>query len=165
MSAHRTVTILLAVAGTAAAISAPAGSNPRDDFQSAKAATARYHSVKQARAAGYVAMGPCVESPDGAMGIHFENAELMEDPALDVRRPEILLYIPGKHGKLKLIGAEYLIEADQTASAPELFGQPFDGPFEAHHPAMEEHYELHAWLWADNPSGRHAPFNPELDCP
>ena len=161
-----TAVILLVGAATAVvAMSGPAAANPRDDFQSAKAATARYHSVKKARAAGYVPMSPCVESPAGVMGIHFENAELMEDPVLDVRRPEILLYVPGEDGKLELIGAEYLIEADQTASAPELFGQLFEGPFEPHHPAMEAHYELHAWLWADNPSGRHAPFNPELDCP
>lgn len=159
------VMVVVGAAIAVLAISGPAASKPRDDFQNAKAATARYHSVTKAKADGYVPMGPCVESPDGAMGIHYENAELMEDPTLDLRHPEILLYLPRKNGRAELIGAEYFIEADQTASPPTLFGHVLEGPFPPHHPDMEAHYELHAWLWAENPSGRHAPFNPELDCP
>src|SRR5919205_1263463 len=75
-----------------------AGGSPRDQLQAAKAATARFHSFKQALKAGYTVAGePCVppvgpRSP--AMGIHAVNPALMADPAIDPLRPEILLYIP-----------------------------------------------------------------------
>jgi hypothetical protein len=29
---------------------------------------------------------------------------------------------------------------------------------------MPVHYDLHVWLYADNPSGLFAPFNPSLSC-
>jgi hypothetical protein len=30
---------------------------------------------------------------------------------------------------------------------------------------MPVHYDLHVWLWEDNPSGLFAMFNPSLSCP
>src|SRR6266498_2895652 len=32
-------------------------------------------------------------------------------------------------------------------------------------PTMAVHYDLHVWLWQDNPTGLFAPFNPRLACP
>ncbi len=160
---------LIAVLGVATA-----GGSPPDDLQAAKAATARYHSFKQALKNGYSVEGePCVppvgpRSP--AMGIHAENEALMADPAIDPLRPELLLYIPDKHGKLRLVGVEYWkADADQNLATsgdrPLLFGRPFDGPMPGHNPTMPVHYDLHVWLWEDNPSGLFAPFNPNLACP
>jgi hypothetical protein len=152
---------------------APAGGSPPDDLKGAKAATARYHSFKQATKHGYSVAGePCVaagpRSP--AMGIHAGNEALLADPAIDPLQPELLLYIPGKHGKLRLVGVEYWkADADQNLATsgdrPFLFGQPFDGPMPGHNPTMPVHYDLHVWLWADNPSGLFAQFNPNLACP
>jgi hypothetical protein len=51
------------------------------------------------------------------------------------------------------------------SSAPSVLGQTFDGPMPGHNPFMPWHYDLHVWLWADNPSGLFAPFNPALSCP
>ena len=151
-----------------------AGGAPPDDLRAAKAATARYHSFQQALRDGYtVANEPCVppvgpRSP--AMGIHAINPALMADPAIDLRRPEILLYIPDKHGKLRLVGLEYWkADADgnlgTSGDKPSLFGQPFDGPMPGHNPTMPVHYDLHVWVWEDNPLGLFAPVNSNLACP
>ena len=167
---------------------ATAGGSPPDDLQAAKAATARYHSLHQARDAGYsVEDEPCVppvgpRSP--AMGIHAANEALLADPAIDLLRPELLLYIPDKHGKLRLVGLEYwAVALANTASgprpwfgadppplgffnpAPVLFGRAFDGPMAGHNPSMPWHYDLHVWVWEDNPFGMFAPVNPNLACP
>jgi hypothetical protein len=159
---------LLAAAALAAGLVTWAAAAARDDLQRAKSATARYHSIVQAQRAGYDP-GPapeCVEAgPLGVMGFHWENVPLMEDAVLDPARPEILLYVKKPNGKWQLVGLEYYIEADQVSSRPSLFGVPFDGPFDPHHAGQEVHYDLHVWLWKDNPSGLFFPFNPTLDCP
>ena len=51
---------------------------------------------------------------------------------------------------------------------PELFGQTFDGPMAGHHPLMPTaltHYDLHVWLWKENPAGLFSPTNPDVKCP
>lgn len=149
-----------------------ATASPPDELQAVKAATARYHSFHQAQAAGYTITGEsCVAVPGlGAMGIHAVNTGLIADPAINPTQPEILLYLPKANGRLKLIGVEYFkVDADQDLTTdgdrPSLFGQPFDGPMPGHNPTMPIHYDLHVWLWADNPAGLFAPFNPNLSCP
>ncbi len=160
----------LAIAATAlvGVTAVVATASPPDDLQAAKAATARYHSIHQALAAGYLPPPPgaCVAHPTlGGMGYHFENPTLMEDNRLDPAQPEMLVYERKKNGKFRLIALEYYVEADQVTSTPVLFGQAFDGPMPAHHPGMETHYDLHVWLWKDNPSGLFAMWNPEVTCP
>ncbi len=155
------------------AAAAVAKQTPLDrQIAQAKAATARFNSVAQALKAGYVRpIGPmaqiCVQLPDGsaAMGIHFENPRLMADPAVDLRKPEILVYIPKASGALKLVALEYFVAASQTTSAPSLYGHTFEGPMAGHHPGMPFHYDLHAWLWQANPAGTFAQFNPTVHCP
>ncbi len=164
----------LALAGVLVALVAivTAAASPPDELQALKAATARYHAFEQAQAAGYTIAGePCVAAPGlGAMGIHAVNATLMGDPAINPTQPEIILYLPNANGQLELIGVEYFkVDADQNlatdADRPSLFGQPFDGPMPGHNPTMPIHYDLHVWLWADNPAGLFPPFNPNLSCP
>jgi hypothetical protein len=140
------------------------------ELQSVKAATARYHSFKQALRAGYSVAGePCVASPLGTMGIHAVNAALMADPAINALRPEILLYVPKANGKLRLVGLEYWkADADGDLGTdddrPSVLGHAFDGPMPGHNPTMPVHYDLHLWIWKTNPSGLFAPFNPALSC-
>lgn len=50
---------------------------------------------------------------------------------------------------------------------PRLFGQPFDGPMEGHEPLMPRelhHYDLHVWLFKENPAGLFAATNPSVGC-
>jgi hypothetical protein len=48
--------------------------------------------------------------------------------------------------------------------APELFGQAFQGPMPGHFPGMPWHWDLHAWIWANNPNGLFEQWNPALSC-
>jgi hypothetical protein len=178
----RRILIALAVAAAvpvAATFSASAKPTPptsphrttlQRDLQSAKAAAARYHSFTQARKAGYSVAGePCVASPLGTMGIHAVNPVLMADPAINPLRPEILLYVPKANGRLRLVGVEYWkADADGNLGTdndrPSTLGHPFDGPMPGHNPTMPVHYDLHVWLFAANPSGLFAPFNPAVSC-
>lgn len=157
------------------------------DLAAVRAATARFHAVDDAAAAGYVFGEPCVESPAGAMGRHTPNAALIGSQSLDPEQPEVLLYLSKPGGGLRLIGVEYLqvvLLRNTTTGAvgpwfssapwpatyqvvtptPQLFGQTFRGPMPGHNPAMPWHWELHAWVWAHNPSGMFAQWNPSLSC-
>ena len=157
--------VLLVTAALPAAAASP------DALQELRAATAKYHSLAQAAADGYLMEGePCIEAPGlGAMGFHAANPALVGDSTSDPLQPDILLYAPDANGKLKLVAVEYLVfDADQDLSTdddrPSIFGQSFDGPMPGHNPFMPVHYDLHIWLWADNPAGTFAPFNPSLSC-
>ena len=133
------------------------------DLNKVKSVTQKYHNYKNAIRDGYTAMGECVEVPRvGAMGIHYVNLYYL-DSTLDIRKPESLLYIPTKRG-LKLVGVEYFIPSATVSRTPQLFGQLFDGPMQGHSPGQPEHYDLHVWIWDNNPSGMFEQFNPNLYC-
>jgi hypothetical protein len=160
------------VAVAAGAIVVATGPVSADDagrepsLKDVKAATARFHSLAQAEAAGYTgAHEPCVASPDGAMGIHYVNPALLQDDAIDPLRPEILLYVPEADGTLALAGVEYWQAAGSAAAAPSVLGRTLDGPMPGHGGDMPEHYDLHVWLFKSNPAGMFAPFNASLSCP
>jgi len=132
-----------------------------------RAATAKYHNVEAALADGYIPVSGCEELPgQGAMGFHYLNPALAQDLASTPEQPEVLLYVPDKNGKLKLAGVEYFQAAAgrSPTQAPEILGQTFDGPMPGHNPEMPEHFDLHVWLWAHNPSGMFAAWNPALSC-
>jgi hypothetical protein len=160
----------IALAGTIV-IAPGVGASSPTTLQAVKAATSQYHSIARAFADGFNGDNePCVSSPAGAMGVHWVNGARVGDPTLDPMEPEILLYAPGADGRLHLVGVEYMkVDADQDlttdADRPSLFGQPFDGPMPGHSPTMPIHYDLHVWLFADNPDGTFAQFNPAVSCP
>lgn len=157
---------------------------------SVRQATADYHDVSKAVAAGYVAphAGECVASAAGAMGVHSVNPALAADQTIDVRRPEALLYLPKTGGGFRLAAVEYIqavlvrhkssgavmpwfaptpwpaTEYDVVTERPSVLGQAFDGPMPGHEPGQPWHYDLHVWAWAPNPAGDFAPFNPRLTC-
>ena len=163
------VLLALTVAAAAAALTDGANASPPDVLQAAKAASARFHSIQQAEAAGYVVASPCIESPAGGMGFHYENPALMADDAIDPARPEILVYAPKADGELALVALEYWKrDADGSlltdGDRPVVLGQSFDGPMPGHSPVMPVHYDLHVWVYETNASGTFAPFNPAVSC-
>ncbi len=135
------------------------------DLAALKAATARYHSVKVALADGYVPVGGCVPG----MGYHYVN--FARFGAAEPLRPEGLLYTTDKHGRLTLAGAEwFVVDEDQVVTThntvvPQMFGQTFDGPMPGHEAGMPVHYDLHAYVWAENPDGLFATWNTTITCP
>jgi hypothetical protein len=105
-----------------------------------------------------------MDYPKGGMGIHFVN--LMVKGPLDPKRPNVLIYEP-VGGKLELVAAEWLVPLAVAKERPMLFGHPFDGPMEGHEPLIPQdfaHYDLHAWLFKDNPLGMFSPTNPNVSC-
>jgi hypothetical protein len=154
-----------------------------------RAATAQFHDVSAAVAAGYLdpAGRVCDQIGIGAMGIHSPNFALQATQELDPLRPEVLLFEPRSDGGFRLIGVEYIQfvllrnpATNQVAPwtspdpwpagyqvvtpTPELFGVTFAGPMPGHVPGMPWHWDLHAWIWANNPSGVFQPWNPAISC-
>jgi len=132
-------------------------------------ATERFKAVKAAETEGYRLQFGCVSGPDaGAMGMHFVNGPLVEDGVIDASKPEIVIYEPQVNGSLKLIGADYLVLADQWnathSTTPELMGQLFhlfEAPNRFGLPAF---YTLHVWAWKDSPTGTFVNWNANVSC-
>ncbi|MGH7461288.1 MAG: hypothetical protein ACREMA_09705 [Longimicrobiales bacterium] len=123
---------------------------------------------------------------DGAMGIHYLRPDLLglaQAPGrvngtgmhTDFSKPAVLLYEPQADGSLKLGGIENLVWKaawDQAGNAapPSFQGQSYnqmtDDPAtpadEAH--GFEPHYDLHVWLYRENPKGVFSPFNTAVTC-
>ena len=102
--------------------------------------------------------------PKGGMGIHFVNLTIQGPP--DPMKPNVLIYEP-VGGKLQLVAAEWLVPLAAAKERPSLFGQPFQGPMEGHEPLIPQgfhHYDLHAWLFKDNPLGMFSPTHPDITC-
>lgn len=161
---------VLAIAIIGGGIALARSNDLSPELKAAKAANARFASVEQALAAGYTPASGCEASPDGTMGIHYANGALIGDPRVDPLHPEVLLYLPDKNGALKLVGIEFMvIDADQNLASdndrPFVFGQPFEGPMPGHTATMPIHYDRHVWLYADNPKGLFATWNPAIHCP
>lgn len=184
MRTARAFAPVLAAAALVAGVLAPtsAQARPADDLTAARAATARFHSIHQAKAAGYAELDDaagiaCIDNPAGGMGIHYANGALVGDPALDPTSPEVLVYQPMPDGSLKLVALEYVIlESTWRASHPDpsdvpsLYGQDFErlpGPGEAqpqNRYGLPAFYELHLWLWKPNPAGMFDDWNPNVSC-
>lgn len=155
---------------------------------SVRQATAAFHDIDKAIAAGYASPrgGHCDEIAAGAMGVHSGNPALLQAQALIPGQPEVLLYLPSGND-YRLVGVEYvqtvLVRNTQTGQVgpwlstspwpaeyvvvnptPSLFGQTFQGPMPGHVPGMPWHYDLHVWAWSPNPSGMFAQWNPSLSC-
>ena len=137
--------------------------------QVVREATERFQDVERARSEQYELQFGCVSGPDaGAMGMHFVNLGLVLDGEIDVARPEIVIYEPLPGGRLRLIGADYLVLADAWnkthTSAPELMGQffhYFEAPNRFGLPAF---YTLHVWAWKDSPTGTFVNWNTNVSC-
>jgi hypothetical protein len=132
-----------------------------------RAATAKYHDVTVAEAAGYLPISPCVSYPGlGAMGFHYGNFDIV-DGTYDPTQPEVLLYEMDKNGNLKLVGVEFIIRKGPWDSEHDIipsFGtREFDIAL-APVPLPFDNYQLHVWIWKHNPNGIFTMFNPNVTC-
>ncbi|HEU5208229.1 MAG TPA: hypothetical protein VFU06_02355 [Longimicrobiales bacterium] len=124
---------------------------------------------------------------DGAMGIHFAHPGRLGITAppnprvdgssthTDFLQPGVLIYEPQADGSLELVAVENLVfleawKAAGNTEPPAFMGQPYnlmvDDPAteldEAHR--FAPHYDLHVWLYRENPRGTFAQFNPDVSC-
>jgi len=132
-------------------------------------ATERFRDVTVAEAEGYALQFGCVTGPDaGAMGMPFVKGALVGDDVIDPAQPEIVIYEPKPDGRLKLIGADFLVLKDvwdaKHAAPPQLMGQLFhlfEAPNRFGLPAF---YTLHVWAWKENPNGSFVNWHPNVKC-
>ena len=147
-------------------------------LSAARAATAQFHQLDSAKAAGYTAEVvdlnglACIDDIDGhtgGMGIHFLNPSLL-DGNVDESSPELVIYEPTKNGQMRLVAVEYSVlrsaweGAHPGAPAPTLFGQPMELVPAGNRYGLPDFYEMHAWIWKDNPLGMHNDWNPTVTC-
>lgn len=179
------IAVIASLLGLAPACGDDEELSPREaDLERAREVTAKYRDIAVAEADGFVREGECVFDPvRGTMGVHYARTSRVADPALEVEEPEALLYLE-EHGKPRLVAIEYvqLIVIDgapylgcgvennscppeNPPPPPSLYhGVVFDGPMAGHAPGMPWHYDLHVWIWADNPAGMFAQYNPSISC-
>ena len=153
-----------------ASTSASAG---QADLAAVRAATARFHDIDAAIAAGYgqlqdAAGIACIDNVAGGMGIHYVKGSLVGDATVNATTPEALVYEPGPNGKLRLVAVEYVVFQGAwdaaNAAPPSLFGQTFTLVRSGNRYGLPPFYELHAWLWNPNPSGMFNDWNPGVTC-
>jgi hypothetical protein len=126
---------------------------------------------------GYFSTLGCVDYPEGGtghgmmaykkggMGVHFLNPALI-GPKLDPMKPQILVYEP-VGDRLQLVAAEWFVPTAVSKTAPTLFGQKLDGPMEGHAPILPtelHHWDIHVWLWKENPNGLMHSTNSLVKC-
>jgi hypothetical protein len=175
----RTVVCALSILGTSSALSHDGRAHDGKDqddkgragelVRTVREATARFRDAAAAEAEGYHLLFGCVTGPDfGAMGLHYVNMSLVGDGALDASRPEIVIYEPLPNGRLRLVGADFLVLAAdwhaKHAAPPELEGQLlhlFESPNRFGLPAF---YTLHVWAWKDNPTGMFVNWHAKVSC-
>ena len=94
------------------------------------------------------------------MGVHYVNQKLLDDPAIDITKPEAVLYEPKADGSLELVAVEYITPKGPAA----LGGQLFSFTNAPNRYGLPAFYELHVWAWRDNPTGAFADMNPSVSC-
>lgn len=123
----------------------------------------------------------------GVMGVHYARPDLLgitgpPDPRVrgtgthtDFLEPGILIYEPQPDGSLELVAVENLVfidawEAAGHTASPSFLGTSYDRMEDLPETEMDEahlfapHYDLHVWLYRDNPNGIFAQFNPNATC-
>ena len=172
--------VLLGVAGAVVLLltTAAAATADNDGLSAARAATAQSHRLDAAKAAGYTVEVAdlngitCIDDivgHTGGMGIHFLNPSLL-DGNVDESTPELVIYEPTKNGQMRLVAVEYLVlksaweAAHPGAPAPTLFGQTMELVPAGNRYGLPDFYEMHAWIWKDNPLGMHNDWNPNVSC-
>jgi hypothetical protein len=148
------------VAGFAVVGQAAQKDNHQPELARVRAATAAYHDVAAAEAAGYEKFLDCFQSAAGGMGQHYVQLNHL-DAVVDALDPEAMVYEAREDG-LHLVAVEYIVPkpAWHETNPPSLFGQTF------HDNSTLNIWMLHAYIWRPNPIDMFADFNPSVrPCP
>jgi hypothetical protein len=154
------------------AIGAMAASGGQANLAAVREATAKFHDLAAAKAAGYAEFYVCTdnESLGAAMGQHYVNINLVLDPAIDPLRPEALVYEPKKGGGYQLVGVEYVTfqeayhDAFGANATPSVLGQPLKAVGAPNRYGLPPFFQRHVWLWSPNPLGMYEDWNSKVSC-
>jgi hypothetical protein len=143
-----------------------ASANNQTELAKVRKATAKFHRIEAAQAAGYdplEGLDHCFDNPGvGGMGFHYiKQASLNLE--LDPLQPEAMVYAPGPQGQLELGAVEYIVPAADWDAAgnttpPSVLGH------QLHLNKDLGVYVLHIWLWRHNPAGMFEDWNPTVSC-
>lgn len=149
------------------------------ELASVRSALDKYRDPLAAVRDGFLSTLSCIDFPaggvdgetafkPGAMGVHFVNMGNV-GPTLDPAKPQVLIYEPAGDS-LRLVAAEWFMPAQlvKEGEHPQIFGQRMQGPMPGHEPIMPaalRHYDLHVWLWRENPHGVFSTTNGAMQCP
>lgn len=96
------------------------------------------------------------------MGIHYVNHDYLakDENALDITKPEAVMYEAQADGSLVLVGVEYITFKGPAA---------LDGHLLHYHGSpnsygLDPFYELHVWAHRGNPAGPFASMNKDVSC-
>lgn len=88
--------------------------------------------------------------------------------AVVASQPEILVYEPQRHGRMRLVAVEYIVLAEAwhavNETPPVLMGQVFHYPGSPNRYGLPAFYALHVWAWKHNPHGMFVDWNPNVSC-
>jgi hypothetical protein len=156
--------LLTASVGSGPAAAAGGG---QADLAAVRAATAAYHDLSAAEAAGYGLFPGCFAHPEGGMGVHYVQFGSVGDGVIDPRAPEALVYEPLAAGGMRLVAVEYIVIASSWngAAPPSVLGHPLEFVTTPNEFGLPDFYELHVWLGQPNPSGMFHEWNPRVSCP
>jgi len=155
----------------ALAVGAFAAAGGQSQLDGVRQATAAFHDVDAAIAAGYGPFYVCTDENGGAgaMGQHYVNGDLVGDPAIDPLHPEVLVYEPMPDGSLRLVGVEYvtlksLWEEEFGSATPTVLGIDLKPIAAGNRYGLPDFYERHAWIWRPNPRGMFDDWNSKVSC-
>ena len=153
------------------AVGAFAAGGGQADLAAVREATAAFHDVAAAEAAGYGEFYLCTDENGGAgaMGQHYANIGLVLDPVIDPLRPEVLVYEPMPDGSLRLVGVEYVVFQGLWhdafgAGTPSVLGVDMKPIAAGNRYGLPDFYERHAWIWRPNPRGMFDDWNSKVSC-
>jgi hypothetical protein len=152
-----------------------AASNGGPSIADVRAATAKFHDINAAKAAGYTELRDaagiaCIANlPTGTMGIHYVKGSLVGDGVINATTPEALVYEPLKNGKLKLVALEYVEIQDvwhgaHGATTPSVLGMTMRSVPAGNRYGLPAFFERHAWVWSDNPLGTFEDYSSKVSC-
>lgn len=157
---NRNLTAFLATATAALCLADQASAETL--VERVRAATERFSDVGAAEAEGYGPI-PCASGAGGgAMGVHYVNGRYLaeDDNALDIAKPEAIMYEPQVDGSLVLVGVEYIAFAGPANLEGHLLH--FQGSPNRY--GLDPFYELHVWAHRENPAGPFVDMNSKVSC-
>jgi hypothetical protein len=140
------------------------------DLARVRAGTARFHNFQVAADAGYGALHTCTdeESGLGAMGQHYVRGDLVGDTVFDLSNPEVLVYEPMPNGRQRLVAVEFVVFQEPwdaiSDDPPMLFGRELALVAAPNRYGVPPFYQIHIWLWKNNPAGIFNDWNERVSC-
>ena len=167
-------TFMLSIMPVQVALSEPGlSAQTLKELAQVRRATARYHNIHNAIADGYVDANFVAPG----IGCHMINFAYIFDPAIDLEKPELLVYADcsgtaGGRSELRAVEYSRLCVPEFDCGAvemPEGFTgdhdawEVFPGDPTAQPGPIPPQWTLHAWIWRNNPAGIFVKVNPSVD--